>query len=180
MKKTDVQIANICFRILSIGQDSKVTIQVTQVSWSSDRGLVERIFVVPIEFPYSKVRMDTRGFDHLDYTLIQSMVFDESDQETEFNARIDIKSDGTIKLLGVTHAHRMFNALKNPHKHHQNRPINSMAAALNHASALSSGGGASDGDESDMDHVSNDPRTTQRKVARAPRPAKKKGAEVAA
>jgi len=173
MKKTDATVANICFKILSIGQ-GKVTIQVTQVSQNSDGRLIGAIFVVSSSFPYSKVQNDNRGFYGLDYTVIRSMVFDEDDLNTEFNARVDVDGDNNLKLLGVTHAHLMFNVLKDRHKHHQNRPINSMATALRHASALSSEGGTSDGGTAkDVDGVT-DLRTSRRCRTSAPRPPSKK------
>lgn len=197
MKSTNVEIANICFVILSIGKGNQVTIQVTRVSQNSDGRLIGKIFVVPNEFPYSKVTLDSRGFYGLDYTVIESRIFDEADLETEFNARVDIKSDSTVTLLGVTVSHLMFNALRSRKNHQQHqitkekggdsgagckeKSINQLEDAFSNAGTLRPVGGTSDGGTGeDMDHVSDDPRTTQRRKVNALRPAKKKDTGVAA
>ncbi|MDQ5912369.1 MAG: hypothetical protein QG568_584 [Patescibacteria group bacterium] len=176
---------NVCFIVLATDDDS-ATVKITDHCWMTDYRLVGSTFNIGIKFPRAYVRNGTEGPG---FKYVLKGITSKLEREDKVNACIRYGDNlKHIEVISITPEHELRNLLSQPKKGQSTsptmtevlEPINPPGAAFDKATSATTGGTSDGGDGSDVDPVSDDLRTTQRKVARAPRPGKKKDTTAAA
>lgn len=109
----NARVGNIIFCIKKL-EDDKVTIFITDVSHSTDKGLIGKTYEIPVRVNYANVYVSDRGLDNLRYKFMHRDGFLEEDMEHQnlFNALIEHTDalDG-IHVICVTKECHMRDAL---------------------------------------------------------------------